>query len=298
MIDQPSWDVLADLQLLLQFHFMQNALVVGTLVAILAGATGYFIVLRGQSFAAHMLSQVGFPGAAAAVLLHVSPVVGLISFCAAAALGIGALGRRLEAGRRAESAAVGSILAFSLGLGLLFLRLHAGGAQSVYGFLFGTILGISDRDVALSAVTTVAALVVLAVIGRPLIFATVDPDVAEARGIRVRALSITFLLVTALAVAVTVQIVGTLLIFALLVTPGASALQLTARPGRALALTVVLSLLFTWSGLSVAYFTVYPVGFFITTNAFAVYVLIRLVKAARAVSRRQRWNARGLAAPP
>src|ERR1700687_3978583 len=122
MADSPSWDLLAALPLLLRFHFMQNAFVVGTLVAVLAGAVGYFVVLRGQSFAAHMLSQVGFPGAAAAVLLHVSPVLGLIAFCAVAALGIGSFGSRLEAGHRAESAAVGSILAFSLGLGLLFFR--------------------------------------------------------------------------------------------------------------------------------------------------------------------------------
>src|SRR5436190_14559018 len=116
MPDQgPSWDVVADLQLLLQFHFMQNAILAGTLVALLAGAAGYFVVLRGQSFAAHVLSQVGFPGAAAAVLLHASPVAGLIVFCVVAAVGIGRLGRDPDAGNRAESAAIGSILAFSLG---------------------------------------------------------------------------------------------------------------------------------------------------------------------------------------
>jgi zinc/manganese transport system permease protein len=270
-----------DLQWLLHFHFMQNAMIVGTLVAILAGAAGYFVVLRGQSFAAHMLSQVGFPGAAAGVLLHVSPVLGLIAFCVVAAVGIGLSGSRLEAGHRAESAAVGSILAFSLGLGLLFFRLYAGTAQGVYAFLFGTILGISDRDVVVSLVTTLIALAALAVIGRPLIFASVDPDVAEARGVKVRALSVAFLLVLALAIAVTVQIVGTLLVFALLVAPGASALQLTARPTRGLALSIALSLGFTWLGLAIAYFTVYPVGFFITTLAFASYALIRLVKAVR-----------------
>lgn len=279
MPDQgPSWDLLADLQLLLQFHFMQNALIVGTLVAILAGATGYFVVLRGQSFAAHMLSQVGFPGAAAGVLLHVSPVLGLIVFCLAAALGIGWIGRDLDTGHRAESAAVGSILAFSLGLGLLFFRLYAGSAQGIYGFLFGTILGVSDRDVQLTLVVFVITLLALAFIGRPLVFASVDPDVAEARGVAVRALSITFLVILAFAVAITVQIVGTLLIFALLVTPGAAALQLTARPGRGLGLSVVLSLAFTWLGLSLAYFTNYPVGFFITTLAFGTYLLIRIVK--------------------
>jgi zinc/manganese transport system permease protein len=279
MADSATWDLLADLQLLLRFHFMQNALIVGTLVAVLAGAVGYFVVLRGQSFAAHMLSQVGFPGAAAAVLLHIPPVIGLAAFCVAGALGVGAMGRRIGVGTRTESAVVGSILAFSLGLGLLFFRLYAGSAQAVYAFLFGTILGISDRDVAVTLITSLVCLLVLAAIARPLVFASVDPDVAEARGVRVRAISIAFVLLVALAVAVTVQIVGTLLIFALLVAPGACALQLTARPARALGLTIAFSLVFTWLGLAVAYFTIYPVGFFITTLAFATYVLIRVAKA-------------------
>ena len=279
MTDQRlSWDVVADLQLLLQFHFMQNALIAGTLVAIVAGAAGYFVVLRGQSFAAHMLSQVGFPGAAAGVLVHLSPVLGLIVFCVAAALGIGWMGRDLDAGRRAESAAVGSILAFSLGLGLLFFRLYAGNAQGIYGFLFGSILGISDRDVQLTLAVSVVSLLALGIIGRPLIFASVDPDVAEARGVAVRALAVAFLVVLAFAVAITVQIVGTLLIFALLVTPAAAALQLTARPGRGLVLSIALSLAFTWAGLSLAYFSDFPVGFFITTLAFGTYVAIRALK--------------------
>jgi zinc/manganese transport system permease protein len=276
----PSWDLLADLQLLLQFHFMQNAFAVGTLVAILGGAVGYFVVLRGQSFVAHMLSQVGFPGAAAGVLLHTSAVAGLMVFCAGAALGIGLLGRELDTGRRFEAATVGTILAFSLGLGLLFFRLFAGSAQGIYTFLFGAILGISDGDVRITLVTTVLSLAVLAALGRPLIFASVDPDVAEARGVPLRAISIAFLVLVALAVAVAVQIVGTLLIFALLVAPGAAAQQLTARPGLGLLLTVALSLLFTWAGLSVAYFTVYPVGFFITSFAFGTYLVIRLLKGA------------------
>jgi zinc/manganese transport system permease protein len=279
-----SWDLVADVQLLWQFHFMQNAFIAGTLVALLAGAAGYFVVLRGQSFAAHMLSQVGFPGAAGAVLVHVSPVFGLIVFCVAAAFGIdqvtGKSGRNLDAGQRAESAAVGSILAFSLGLGLLFFRLYAGSAAGIYSFLFGTILGISDRDVQLTLVVAVLSMAALAVIGRPLVFATVDPEVAEARGVNVRFLSLAFLAILALAVAITVQIVGTLLIFALLVAPGASALQLTARPGRALGLSIALSLAFTWAGLVFAYFTDLPVGFFITSLAFATYVLIRAARAS------------------
>ncbi|TMD73344.1 MAG: metal ABC transporter permease [Chloroflexi bacterium] len=292
----PSWDLVADVQLLLQFHFMHNAFGAATLVALLAGAAGYFVVLRGQSFAAHMLSQVGFPGAAGAVLVHVAPVFGLIVFCVVAALGIGWVGRTVDAGHRAESAAVASILAFSLGLGLLFFRLYAGSAAGIYSFLFGTILGISDRDVQLTFVVALLGVAALAIFGRQLVFATVDPDVAEARGVRVRRISIAFLVVLALAVAITVQIVGTLLIFALLVAPAASALQLTARPARALALSIVLSLAFTWLGLALAYFSNLPVGFFITSLAFAVYVAIRAVKGALALRTgkqhiRRAWSA-------
>ena len=281
MGDQPpSWDLLADLQLLLEFHFMQNALVVGTLVAVLAGAIGYFVVLRGQSFAAHMLSQVGFPGAAAGVLVHTSPVLGLVVFCVGGALGIGWSGRSVDTGRRTESAAIGSILAFSLALGLLFFRLYAGSAQGIYAFLFGTILGITDRDVLLTGVTTLIALAAITVIGRPLLFASVDPDAAEARGVPLRAISIAFLILVALSVAVTVQLIGTLLIFALLVAPGAAAQQLTTRPGLGMALTIALSLLFVWFGLAIAYFTSLPVGFLVTSLAFATYLSIRLWKAA------------------
>jgi zinc/manganese transport system permease protein len=267
---------------LLRFHFMQNAFLAGTLVALLAGVAGYFVVLRGQSFVAHTLSQVGFPGAAAAVLAHVSPVVGLITFCVAAALGIGWRGRDVEAGSRAEAAAVGSILAFSLGLGFLFVRLYAGSSQSIYSFLFGSILGITDGQVQLTALVAVVSLAVLALAGRPLIFASVDPDVAEARGVPARLLSIGFLVLLAVAVAITVQIVGTLLIFALLVAPGAAALQLTARPGLGLLLSVVLSLLVTWIGLSLAYYSLFPVGFFITSLAFGVYLGARGVRLVRA----------------
>jgi zinc/manganese transport system permease protein len=275
-----SWDLLADAQLLLQFHFMQNALLTGTVVAVLAGAVGYFVVLRGQSFAAHTLSQVGFPGAAAAILLHTSPLIGLLVFCTAAALGIGLAGRGLDVGRRGEAAVVGTILAFSLGLGLLFFRLYAGSAQGIYAFLFGTILGISDSAALETAALALVSLLVLAAIARPLLFASVDPEVAQARGVPVRGLSVAFLVLVALAVAQAVQIVGTLLIFALLVAPGAAAQHLTNRSWRGLALSVALSLAFTWAGLAVAYFSVYPVGFFITSFAFASYVAIRLGRAA------------------
>jgi zinc/manganese transport system permease protein len=265
---------------LLQYHFMQNAYAAGTLVALLAGAAGYFVVLRGQSFVAHMLSQVGFPGAAAGVLLNVSPVIGLLVFCSAGAAAIGVLGRNVNAGRRGESAAVGSLLALALALGLLFVRLHGGSAQSIYAFLFGTILGITDSDVALTLLITIAGLATLALIARPLVFASVDPDVAEARGVPVDALSLAFLFVLALSVAVTVQIVGTLLIFALLVAPPAAATLLTTRPAIALPLSIAIAVVVTWLGLAFAYYTDFPVGFYVTTLGFGAYV------SARAIARR------------
>ena len=272
----PSWDVVADVQLLLQYHFMQNALLAGTLVALLAGVAGYFVVLRGQSFAAHMLSQVGFPGAAAAVLLHAPPVAGLVAFCGGAALGVSAVRGRLEAGGRTESAAVGSLLALALALGLVFVRLYSGSVQDVYAFLFGSILGITDGDVAVIVVTAALGLAALAYAGRPLLFASVDAAVAEARGVPVARLGTAFLLTLALAVAVTVQIVGTLLVFALLIAPAASAVRLTTRPAAAMALSVGLALATTWAGMAVAYFTPLPVGFVITSLGFAAYVAATL----------------------
>jgi zinc/manganese transport system permease protein len=275
VLDQPSWDLLADARLLLEFPFMRNALVTGTLVALVAGAVGWFVVLRGQSLAAHALSQVGFPGAAAGALLHVSPLAGLIAFCTAGAVIIGAAGRGLDAGRRSEAAVIGTVLAFALGLGLLFARLAEGSAQGVYAFLFGTILGITDAEVLTTAVVAAVSLLALAAMARPLLFASIDASVAEGRGVPVRALSLAFLVLVALAVAQAVQIVGTLLVFALLVAPGAAAQRLTARPWTGLALSVAISVAVTWAGLSVAYFSVYPVGFFVTTFAFAAYLAVR-----------------------
>lgn len=261
--------------MLFAYHFMQNAFLAGTFIALVAGPVGYFMVLRGQSFLGHSLANVGFAGAAAAVLLGISPVVGLFAFGSLAAVGIGALGER-EGSLSVESdIAIGTVLVFSLSLGLLFIRLASSYAANIYSFLFGTVLGISDQDVQVIALAAVIALVVLAVIARPLLFVSVDPAVAAARGLPVRLLSYIFLLLLALSVAVAVQVVGVLLIFALLVTPAATAQQLTARPAVAIGLSLGLALLVVWLGLSVAYFTDYPVGFVVTTIAFAFYLAAR-----------------------
>src|SRR5206468_2049252 len=168
----------------------------------------------------------------------------------------------VDAGHRLESAAIGSILAFSLGLGFLFVRLYGGSAQGIYAFLFGAILGITDRDVQLTFTVALVTIALLAAIGRPLMFASVDPDVAQARGVPVRMLSLAFLLILALSVAITVQIVGTLLIFALLVAPPPSAPHLPASKGRGTPLTAPRPLASTWLAFARASLPTVPVAFF------------------------------------
>lgn len=276
-----SWNLLYDLQQLLTFHFMQNAYLAGTLIAIVAGCAGYFMVLRRQSFAGHTLANVGFAGAAGAALVGASPLVGLMVFSTAAALGFGLLTGRRPATSGSATVAVATVHTLFLGLGLLFEQLYAHYAAAIYAVLFGAVLGIADDDVYAVAATALVALAALSVIGRPLLFASVDPAVADSRGVPVRALSYLFMIILALAVAEAVQVVGVLLIFSLLVTPAAVSQRLTARPAAALALSILLALLFTWFGLAIAYFTPYPVGFFISSFAFGTYVLVRLLPLAR-----------------
>jgi len=273
---QPSWNLVVDVQQLFEYHFMQNAFLAGTLIALIAGAVGYFMVLRRQSFAGHTLANVGFAGAEAAVFLGWSPVVGMLVFCIGAAIGIGLLGERYNQTLSGYGVAIGTIQTFALGLGLLFAHLSSSYAAGIYAILFGAVLGISDRDVNVIALTTVVTLAALVLFARPLLFASVEPDVAEARGVPVRLLSNAFLVLLAFAVAQTVQVVGVLLIFALLVTPAAIAQQISARPAVAISLSVLLALFFTWAGLAVAYFTPYPVGFFVTSFAFGTYSLVLL----------------------
>ena len=170
----------------------------------------------------------------------------------------------------------GTVQAFALACGFLFIALYQGFLNGVNALLFGTFLGITDTEVVLLLVVTVVVVAVLAVLGRPLLFASVDPVVAEARAIPVRLVSTAFLVLLGAAVAEASQITGTLLVFALLVMPAAAAQTLTARPLLSLALTVVIALLVTWVGLSAAYYSVYPIGFFVSTVAFAVYVVARV----------------------
>jgi zinc/manganese transport system permease protein len=279
---QPSWNPFTDLQLLFQYHFMHNAFLAGTIVAIIAGAVGYYMVLRAQTFAGHALAHVGFAGAAGALLFGLSPVIGLLVVGIGAAIGMGLLGDRNGTGQVGDGVAIAAVFTFALGVGLLFLQLYAGQAENAYSILFGAVLGITDNDVKTIAAAGIVTLVALAAVARPLLFASLDPDVAAARGVPVRALSVGFLVLLAFAVAQAVQVVGILLIFALLVTPAATAQRLTSRTVVAIALSILLALLFTWLGIAVAYFAPYSVvGFYVTTIAFVTYVAVRLLTSER-----------------
>jgi len=279
---QASWNPLTDLQLLFQYHFMHNAFLAGTIVAVVAGAVGYYMVLRAQTFAGHALAHVGFAGAAGALLFGLSPVVGLLVVGIGAAVGMGMLGDRNGSGDAADGVAIAAVFTFAIGIGLLFLQLYPGQAENAYSILFGAVLGITDTDVGTIAAAGIATLIALTVMARPLLFASLDPEVAMARGIPVRALSIGFLVLLAFAVAQSVQVVGILLIFALLVTPAATAQRLASRPPVAIALSIALALLFTWLGIAVAYFAPYSVvGFYVTTIAFLTYAVVLLLTSER-----------------
>ena len=265
-------------------HFMVNALEAGTIVAVVAGAVGWFMVLRHQSFAGHTLAVVTFPGAAGAVLIGVSATYGYFGAALAAAIVIGAAGRS-PSGHTRESALIGTVQAFALAAGALFVSLYGGFLNSTTALLFGSFLGISDTQVLTLLVVGAVVLATLATIARPLFFATVDPEVARARGVPVRLLSGLFLVILGAAAAEVSQITGALLIFALLVMPASAAQRLTARPGPSLLLTVALSLAIAWSGLVTAYYSVYPVGFYVTSFGLAAYIL---GSAARAIILRPR----------
>jgi zinc/manganese transport system permease protein len=273
-----SWDLVGDVEQLTEFPFMVQALEAGTIVAVLAGAIGWFMVLRRQAFAGHTLSVVAFPGAAGATLAGLPLALGYFGSCAAAAVAIAAAGRAgAGAGRAGEPAAIGVVQAFGLGLGFLFVTLYSGQLGELESLLFGTFLGITAAQVQTLLWVAAGSLACLAAIGRPLLFASVDGGVARAAGVPVGLLSLAFLLLLGLAVAATAQIVGALLVFALLVTPAATAQQITARPARGLALSVALALLVTWLGLAIAYFSPYPVGFWVTSLSFGLYVGVHLV---------------------
>ena len=279
-----TWNVINDVRQLLQFPFMVNALRAGTIVAIVAGAIGYFMVLRRESFAGHTLALIGFPGAAGATWLGANESLGFFGFCVAGAVVIAALPTR----RRGEqSAVIGTVQAFALACGLLFVSLYRGFLSGLNDMLFGTIIGITGTQVTTLLVAGGVALVVLAFIARPLLFATVDADVARARGVPVRLVGGVFLVLLGIAAAGTSQVTGSLLVFALLVAPAATAARLTAAPKTGVLLSIGIAVVVTWLGEGAAYFSPYPIGFWVTTFAFALFLL---ASGYRALADRWVWR--------
>jgi zinc/manganese transport system permease protein len=266
-------NLLGDLQQMLNYQFMQHAFEAGTVVAVIAGITGYFVVLRRSAFTAHAFSEIGFAGAAGAILLGIAPIAGLLLGSSIGGLAIAALGRRATN----RDTQIGIVLAFALGLGLLFISLYTGYATEAYSILFGQILGITSGQVLFTVGAGVAILAVVGLFYRPLLFASLDEDVAEAKGMPMLLIGTVFMLVVAVAVSFAVQVTGVLLIFSLMVTPAATAQYVARRPQRAMIISIAIALGATWSGLFIAFYTPYPVSFFITAIVFGLYLLVRLV---------------------
>jgi zinc/manganese transport system permease protein len=256
-----------------QYSFIQNAFFAGSLVAIVGGFVGYFLITRGLTFAGHALSHIGFAGAAAALLIGIDPIFGMLAFTIIAGIGIGTFGKDL----REEDVNIGIIMTLMLGLGALFISLYNGYAEQAYSILFGTILGISRTDVIVTTIFGIATIIALAAIFRPLLFSSIDPEVAEARGVPVRPLGIIFLILVAIAVSMSVQVVGVLLIFTLLVGPAATATRLVHGPIAAIALSIGLGLCYTWIGIFLAATGTWPVSFYIAAISFGVYLPVRLI---------------------
>ena len=283
-----SWNLAHDVSQVLEYHFMDNALLAGSAAAVMAGLVGWMMVLRRETFAGHTLAMMAFPGASAAALLGVPAAWGYFAFCGAGAVAIGRFSGAEQRSWSERSANTGAVQALALAVGFLFVSLYGGVLGDLESLLFGNPLGVSDGE--LLGLLGVGA-VAVAALARPLLFASVDRDTAAARGVPVRALAVAFLLLLGLSVAAASQITGILLVFALLVTPAASAQALTSRPALSLLLTVALALLVVWLGLGISYYSVYPAGFFITAVSFAIYLLARL--AALVSARRARAHRAG-----
>lgn len=268
-------------QLLAQ-HFVHTALWAGAVVAVVSGAIGVFVVARGMSFAVHAISELGFTGAAGALAIGIDPVLGMFGGSLLVGIVLGLLSLR---GRERDSA-IGAVLAFGLGVGVLFLSLYQGYATEATNLLFGSIVGVSDAQLRDLAIVGAVVLVGLAVLYRPLFFTSVDPEIAAARGVPLRALSVAIFLLLALTTAEAIQVVGVLLVLTLVITPAAAAQRLTGRPVVALLLSVAIALVSTEGGILLSLEKSWPTSFFITAISFAAYLGARVFDWSRGHQKR------------
>ena len=281
MNTQLSLDPVTDLRELFTFPFMVNALEAGTIVAVLAAVAGWYMVLRRQSFTGHTLSVMAFPGAAGAALAGLPTGLGYYMACGGAALFMRRARGSIRRTYGTETATIATVQVVGLAAGFLFLSLNNSVLGGTETLLFGTFLGISRGQVLVLLIVALVALALIGLAARPLLLETIDSESARARGLPVAILDTGFLLVLAAAVAATSQITGALLVFALLVAPAAAAQQLTMRPGAGLALSVLFGLATVWLALGLAYFSIYPVGFYVTSIAFALFLAAQLARAIR-----------------
>lgn len=269
---------------LLALDFVQSSLLAGALLALVAGALGPLVVARQVSFAVHGTSELTFTGAAAALLVSTSAVsVGALVGAVTAALVFGLLGLR----ERERDSVIGAVLAFGLGLGGLFLWLYEGRASNQFSLLFGQIVAVGRDDVWLLAAAVVAVLVVLAAAWRPLLFASVDADVARARGVPVRALSVLFAVLVGVATGLAVPTVGALLVLALLITPAAAAAHLTANPVTAMLLATLFAEVAVVGGIVASLAPGAPISAYVTAITFVIYLACRATHATRTVRTRR-----------
>jgi zinc/manganese transport system permease protein len=259
------------------YDFMRNAFAAATLVAIVAGCTGYFLVLRAQTFAGHALAHVGFAGATGAVLIGLSPLWGFLLVSLAGGIGMGLMGERLEG----RDVAIGIVLAVSLGFGLLFLHFFTSFASQATALLFGNLLGVDVATLKILALLAIFSLAALALLSRPLLFASLQPELAEAKGVSLRLVAVLYLAIIAIATAECAQIVGVLLVFGLMVAPAAAAQRLCSTLAVGVVLAVVFALADSWLGLTLAYYTDWPSSFWIIALSGITYLASTLPRRAR-----------------
>jgi len=260
------------------YDFMINAFAAAGIAAVVSGIVGYFLVMRGQTFAGHALSHIGFAGATGAGLVGLAPLWGLIVFTLAAGIIMGALSERISN----RDVAIGVVLALALGFGLLFLHYHTSFATQATALLFGNVLAVDHAMITTLALLGAITLAALAFVMRPLVFSSLQPELAEAKGVPLRAVSVTFLAIVALAVSVCAQIVGVLLVFTLMVGPPAAAQRVTTGLWSGLFVSAGLAIGEAWLGLTTAFYTDWPVSFCIAClSALAYFVCIAVPKQTR-----------------
>ncbi|MDG6095426.1 metal ABC transporter permease [Acetobacter sp. AN02] len=257
---------------MLQFEFMRLAFLASGLAALLSGVTGWFLVLRRQSFAGHALSHIGFAGAAASLWAGLPPLAGLMLTAGLGGTVMGTSGARQEQ----HDVAIGLTLAFSMGAGMLFLHLLNGPARRATALLFGNVMGIDTPTLICLTVTVLAGLAGMALLARPLLFLSLQPELAEARGVPVRLISGLFLGLTGLATAACAEVTGVLLVFTLMIGPGATALRLGLTPLAGLAAAAGLAVAEAWGGLALAWQSDAPVSFCIALLSLLVFGLTTL----------------------